>query len=137
MELKKSRILNDESLIDFVCYRAKVNFIDLAPDRLTSLLRAHFKEVLDYIITTNTYHAGSISIRLARKETVLIPKKERQYWVLPNYSSAYSYSLKVSFSDAIRGNYYLRPCKEMLSRIADIVNSTPDLKLRINGKKAS
>ena len=114
---------------------ARTNKSKLSIAEINNLLEKYFEEIIDYVLENGTFTIGYIRVRVERLETIRIPKNMREFYVLPKYSSAYSYTIKVSFTEKLKGNYYLKPSKKVLKRLEDKLNSSPDLKLRIYAKK--
>lgn len=124
-------------MVEFLCKRAKRYDIELTPEQLKRVLKKHFTEMVKGILDDGTYRTSRMSFRIVREETVSIARNERNSYVMPDFSCAYSFTLKAFFLERYKGLYYLRPSKEILKLIETKINSSPDIKIRLYGKKAS
>jgi hypothetical protein len=106
--------------------------IIINPKKTMKLLSARLKWVLERCIEGEAIKIGNLSFRVTRMETDMIPSEKRKYYIMPFHSSAYMYTLKLSFYEQYKGCYDLNPNKETLEMLLMELNKQPDRLIRLS-----
>jgi hypothetical protein len=138
MELRKTNVLDNEPIGEYLQGRVVRKYNKkVSVDIINNLLEKYFEEVVDHVLENGTFTYRNMSVGIHKVETVLVEKKLRQYYIIPAYGSAYSYTIRISFKDKLKGVYFLKPERKLLKKLEDRLNTSPDFKIRIYAKKTA
>ena len=132
----KTNVLRNEPIAEYLAERVvKKSNGKLPVATIDNLIKKYFEEVIDDVLENGTFTLGSMKIGVHKVPTLEVERKMRKYYVIPSYGSAYSYTVRFTFTDWNKGTYYLKPSREVLAKLRKKLNESPDRNLKLRRRR--